>query len=112
MERIRYIPPFGVVLLEASLLFTSTLPIPPHLITLPTPFPIGPVNACLLEGDPLTLVDCGPKHPDSPAALEAGLAAYSHRLQDIRHLILPYSLTPFISGYNPSHVFGRTAYAV
>jgi glyoxylase-like metal-dependent hydrolase (beta-lactamase superfamily II) len=63
---------------------------PPHLITLPTPFPVGPVNVYLLEGDPPTLVDCGPKHPDSLAALEAGLAEHGHGLEDIRQLILTH----------------------
>ncbi len=62
----------------------------PHLIQIPTPFPVGPVNVYLLEGEPLTLVDCGPKHPDSLAALEAGLAGHGHRLEDIRQLIITH----------------------
>jgi hypothetical protein len=32
-----------------------------HRLPLPTPFPVGPINVYLAEGDPLTLVDTGPK---------------------------------------------------
>lgn len=63
---------------------------PPHLLSLPTPFPIGPVNVYLLQGPPITLVDCGPKHPDSLAALEAGLAGHGVRIEDIRQLVLTH----------------------
>ena len=61
-----------------------------HLISLPTPFPVGPVNVYLLEGEPITLIDCGPKHPESLAALESGLAARGCRIEDIRQLILTH----------------------
>lgn len=40
-------------------------------LSLPTPYPVGPVNAYLLPGPPVTLVDCGPKTDDARAALEA-----------------------------------------
>jgi glyoxylase-like metal-dependent hydrolase (beta-lactamase superfamily II) len=63
---------------------------PPFQITLPTPFPIGPVNVYLLEGDPLTLIDCGPKNPDSLKALESGLLERGLRLEDIRRLVLTH----------------------
>lgn len=61
-----------------------------HRIELPTPFPVGPVNAYLLEGDPLTLVDAGPKTPEVQAALEAGISAAGHRIEDIRRLVLTH----------------------
>jgi len=61
-----------------------------HRIELPTPFPVGPVNAYLLPGDPLTLVDTGPKTPQAQAALEAGVAAAGHRLEEIRRVILTH----------------------
>ncbi|MDR7561019.1 MAG: MBL fold metallo-hydrolase, partial [Armatimonadota bacterium] len=38
-----------------------------HRIELPTPFPVGPVNAYLLAGEPLTLVDAGPRTPQAQA---------------------------------------------
>src|SRR2546430_14201197 len=46
-----------------------------HRLELPTPFPVGPVNAYLLRGDPLTLVDTGPKTVEAQTALERGVAA-------------------------------------
>ena len=61
-------------------------------ISLPTPFPIGPVNAFLLKGDALTLVDTGPgtdaayevmartlhEHDVSPSDLEVILVTHGH----------------------------------
>jgi len=62
----------------------------PHLIVLPTGFPVGPVNAYLMEGDPLTLIDTGPKNPETLAALEAGLAQHQVRVEDLRQIILTH----------------------
>ncbi|MEE9617427.1 MAG: hypothetical protein V3T90_10545 [Anaerolineae bacterium] len=39
-----------------------TIPDYLHTIPLPTPFPVGPVNVHLAEGEPLTLVDAGPRY--------------------------------------------------
>lgn len=61
-----------------------------HRLELPTPFPVGPVNAYLLEGDPLTLVDAGPKTPEAQGALLDGIAAAGHRVEDVRRLILTH----------------------
>jgi glyoxylase-like metal-dependent hydrolase (beta-lactamase superfamily II) len=44
---------------------------------------VGSVNAWLLRGDPLTLVDTGPRNQDALAALESGLSAHGVRLEDI-----------------------------
>ncbi len=64
-----------------------------HRIELPTPFPIGPVNAYLLLSDPLTLVDVGPKTDDARSALEAGLAAVGVHLEQIRRIVLTHGHT-------------------
>lgn len=61
-----------------------------HRIELPTPFPVGPVNAYLLVGDPLTLVDAGPKTPEAQAALVDGIVRAGHRIEDVRRLILTH----------------------
>ncbi len=61
-----------------------------HRIEIPTPFPVGTVNAYLLAGDPLTLVDAGPKTPEAQAALESGVRAAGHRLTDIRRILLTH----------------------
>ena len=68
---------------------SSSLPLL-HQLSLPTPFPIGPINVYLAEGDVLTLIDCGPKDDAARAALEAGLAAHGCRLEDLRRLILTH----------------------
>jgi glyoxylase-like metal-dependent hydrolase (beta-lactamase superfamily II) len=62
----------------------------PLQIELPTPFPIGTVNAYLLRGDPLTLVDAGPRTPEALAALEAALAGDGLRIEDIELLALTH----------------------
>ena len=59
-------------------------------ITVPSPFAIGAVNAYLLEGEPLTLVDPGPNQDESLAALERGLAERGRRLEDIELLLLTH----------------------
>jgi glyoxylase-like metal-dependent hydrolase (beta-lactamase superfamily II) len=48
------------------------------------------VNAYLLRGDPLTLVDPGPHWPQTLAALEAGLAGEGLRVEDIELLVLTH----------------------
>ncbi len=68
------------------------MPPPPylHCLTLPTPFPVGPVNAYLVEGDPLTLIDTGPKAGMSRAALEAGLAERGYGVEDLRRIVITH----------------------
>lgn len=61
-----------------------------HRIELPTPFPVGPVNAYLLAGDPLTLVDTGPKTEAARAALDAGVAGAGYTVEAIRRIILTH----------------------
>jgi glyoxylase-like metal-dependent hydrolase (beta-lactamase superfamily II) len=62
-----------------------------HQITLPTPFPVGPVHAYLVKGDPLTLIDTGPQTPAALAALQAGLAGYGVALGDIQRVIVTHA---------------------
>ena len=61
-----------------------------HCVPLPTPFPVGPINAYVLEGEPLTLVDCGANSADGMLALERGLAALGHTLADIGQLFITH----------------------
>jgi len=44
-----------------------------HKLILPTPFAVGDVNAYLLKGDSLSLIDAGPKTPEAYEALERGI---------------------------------------
>lgn len=61
-----------------------------HLLPLPTPFPVGPVNVYLADGDPLTLVDTGPKADMSREALEIGLSALGHRVEDLQRVVITH----------------------
>lgn len=63
----------------------------PVRIVVPTPFSIGPVNAWLVQGaDAIAVVDVGPNHPDSVAALEAGLALEGLRPQDVDLVVVTH----------------------
>src|SRR5881392_1344062 len=44
---------------------------------------VGSVNAWLLRGDPVTLIDTGPREDGALAALEAGLRRHGLRVEDI-----------------------------
>jgi glyoxylase-like metal-dependent hydrolase (beta-lactamase superfamily II) len=59
-------------------------------VSVPSPFAIGAVNAYLLEGDPLTLVDPGPSTAKSRAALEEGLRAAGHEVEDVEQILLTH----------------------
>jgi glyoxylase-like metal-dependent hydrolase (beta-lactamase superfamily II) len=60
------------------------------VIPLPTPFAVGRVNCYVIEDDPLTLVDPGPRSAESLAELEAGLAARSRRIEDVGLVLLTH----------------------
>lgn len=62
-----------------------------HQITLPTPFPVGPVHTYLLEGEPLTLVDTGPATPEARAALATQLAALGYALEDLERIVITHA---------------------
>jgi len=67
--------------------------VPPYLHTLsiPTPFPIGPVNVYLAEGEPLTLVDAGPCYDPARESLTKALAERGYRVADLRRIILTHA---------------------
>ena len=61
-----------------------------YAIPLPTSFAVGPVNSYLIEDDPLTLVDAGPNSATAFAALEDGLAALGHRVEDLGLILVTH----------------------
>lgn len=61
-----------------------------YAIPLPTSFAVGPVNSYLIEDDPLTLVDAGPNSATTFAALEDGLAALGHRVDDLDLILVTH----------------------
>ena len=62
-----------------------------HRIVVPTPFYVGPVNVYLIEEEPLTLIDAGPRDEASLAALRAGLQQLGYQFSDIRRIIVSHA---------------------
>ncbi len=62
-----------------------------HKITLPTPFPIGPVNVYLVEGESLTLIDVGPNTEEAFATLQQGLSERGYTWRDIQRVIITHT---------------------
>jgi glyoxylase-like metal-dependent hydrolase (beta-lactamase superfamily II) len=62
-----------------------------HPIRIPLPLPrIGSVNTWLLRGEPMTLVDTGPRNDEALSALEAGLARAGARVEDIELVLVTH----------------------
>jgi glyoxylase-like metal-dependent hydrolase (beta-lactamase superfamily II) len=84
-----------------------------HRIELPTPFPVGPVNAYLLAGTPLTLIDAGPKTETAQAALEAGVRGAGSRIEDIRRVVLTHGHSdhfgnaPWVASRSGAQIFAH-----
>lgn len=59
-------------------------------IIIPTPFAVGDVNAFLIKGDTLSLVDAGPKTPEAYEALKQGIKEAGYAFNDIEQVILTH----------------------
>jgi glyoxylase-like metal-dependent hydrolase (beta-lactamase superfamily II) len=66
-----------------------------HKISIPTPFAVGDVNAFLVKGDALSLIDAGPKTPEAYEALKYGLKEAGYALSDIEQV--------FLTHHHPDH---------
>lgn len=66
---------------------SSSEPIP---LRLGVPYPVGHVNAYLLTGDPLTLVDTGVRWRQDEAELAAALGCHGVALEQIEQLVLTH----------------------
>ena len=66
-----------------------------HKLILPTPFAVGDVNAYLLKGDSLSLIDAGPKTPEAYEALERGIKEAGYSFNDIEQV--------FLTHHHPDH---------
>jgi glyoxylase-like metal-dependent hydrolase (beta-lactamase superfamily II) len=60
-------------------------------LSIPTPFPVGPINIYLVMDDPLTLVDTGPKTDEALAALREQLARLGVSLARIERIVLTHT---------------------
>jgi glyoxylase-like metal-dependent hydrolase (beta-lactamase superfamily II) len=59
-------------------------------LSLPTPFPVGPVNVHVILRDPVTLIDSGPLTDLAWEALVAGLAAFRLAPRDVKRVLLTH----------------------
>ena len=61
-----------------------------HRLTIPTPFMVGPVNAYLIEDEPLTLLDTGPNSGKSLDTLERALAEHGRKVEDLELIVVSH----------------------
>ena len=66
--------------------------LPDHIarLELPTPYPVGPVNAYVVFGRRLTLIDVGPNTDDGEAALLDGLRELGLAPADIEQIVITH----------------------
>ncbi|GAE26352.1 lactamase B [Halalkalibacter wakoensis JCM 9140] len=69
---------------------------PIYQLTIPTPFPVGPVHVYLICGELVTLFDSGPLTKKGMHELERQLASIGYKLDDIDQIIL--------SHHHPDHI--------
>ncbi len=60
-------------------------------LSVPTPYPVGPVNAYLILGDEPALIDSGPATEEAWEALQGGLAAHGLRVSDLRDVVITHA---------------------
>src|SRR3954471_16517907 len=96
-------------------------------ISLPTPFYVGPVNVYLIQEEPLTLIDTGPKTKEAMEALKDGLRKERVRVTDLKRIVLTHAhedhcglakqlrdeakdAEVFVHGWETGHRKGRLEY--
>jgi len=62
-----------------------------YTITLPTPFPVGPINVYFFPGREPALVDTGPRTRLTLDALRQALAAHGYTIAQIRQVIITHA---------------------
>ena len=65
--------------------------LPVTRIEMPTPYAVGPVNAYLLPGDPLTLIDAGYNMPEAQDALFAELSVAGCAVESIQRVLITHA---------------------
>jgi glyoxylase-like metal-dependent hydrolase (beta-lactamase superfamily II) len=71
-------------------LTSAALPPDVHRLELPSPFAIGDVNAYLLDGDRVALVDPGPRMRETMESLELGLRDLGRSMSDVDAIFLTH----------------------
>lgn len=77
-------------------------PLPVEILSLPTPYPVGPVNAYLIAAEPMTMIDAGVNTVDAENALKLGFAAKGLFIESVERILIThghpdhYGLVPVI----------------
>lgn len=85
--------------------------LPVRTITMPTPYAVGPVNAYLIEAEPLTLVDTGINTPEAQNALALALAGAGYFVESIQRILIThahpdhYGLIPYLQEASGATVY-------
>ncbi|MDQ3956908.1 MAG: MBL fold metallo-hydrolase, partial [Actinomycetota bacterium] len=85
--------------------------LPVRRIVMDTPYPVGPVNAYLIEAEPLTIVDAGINTPESQNAMVLALTAAGYFVESIERILIThahpdhYGLVPYLQ-----EISGATVY--
>jgi len=61
-----------------------------HHLPIPTPFQVGAINAYLLDGPPLTLIDVGPFTEKALASLETQLSELDRKIEGIEQVLITH----------------------
>ena len=61
-----------------------------HKIVIPTPYPVGDVNAFLVKGDALTLLDAGIKTPEAYNAIQQGIQNAGYKMKEVEQVIFTH----------------------
>lgn len=89
--------PYGVVYcfaLERMIYFKiggAKILLPVYQLVIPTPYPVGPVNAYLIKSDPITIIDAGPDTPQAGKFLREMLASLDCRIEDIKRIVITHA---------------------
>lgn len=65
--------------------------LPVRRLEVPTPYAVGPVNAYLIEAEPVTLIDCGVNTPEAQNALLLGLNAAGYFPQSVERILITHA---------------------
>jgi glyoxylase-like metal-dependent hydrolase (beta-lactamase superfamily II) len=60
-------------------------------LSLPTPFPVGPINIYIIAEEPITLLDTGPKTEEALNALREQLRGLGLIVRDLQRIILTHT---------------------
>ena len=78
---------------------------------MPTPYAVGPVNAYLVEAEPLTLVDTGINTPDAQNSLVLALAGAGYFVESLERILVThahpdhYGLVPYLQEASGATVY-------